>query len=192
MGKKSNSPKKASPPKKAKSTVNKGKGGGSAGGGDKAPDRILKAIAGRAAFKEEKPDRKMIMGLAAMANEKSFGTTILNMKNKGLVEYDRTTIWLTDKGKEEVGEDALTVPQTNDAMQATLREQVTGQKPRLIFDILLDGRAYGRAELAEMLKLEDNKSFGTYVSALSKVSERVEGKKIRLKDIAFPCGRPSE
>ena len=197
MGKKSNSPKKASPPKKAKSTVNTGKGGGGgnggSAGGEKAADRILKAIASRAAFREEKPCRKMIMGLAGMANEKSFSTTILNMKNKGLVEYDRTTIWLTEKGKQEVGEDALAVPQNNDAMQANLREnQVKGKVPRKIFDILLDGRAYGRAELAEMLEMEDNKSFGTYVSALSKVSERVEGKKIRLKDIAFPCGRPSE
>lgn len=59
----------------------------------------------------------------------------------------------------------------------------------IFFDILTDGCAYSRAELAEKMELENNKSFGTYVSALSKVVERENGK-IRLKDIAFPCGRP--
>ena len=190
MGKKSNSPTKSSTAKKAKSTLSKGKSGGRGAG--TASDRILNAIAGRTALKEERPCRRVVMGLAAMANEKSFSTTILNMRNKGLVQYDRTSIWLTDKGKEHVGEDALAVPQSNDAMQERLREeQVKGKVPRMIFDILLDGKAYYRSDLAKLLNKEDNKSFGTYVSALSKVTERVD-KRIRLKDVAFPCGRPSE
>ena len=184
MGKQGNSPTKKATVKKGKSTFDKSKGS--------STDRILHAIASRAAFKEEKPCRKMIMGLACMTNEKSFATTILNMKNKGLVGYDRTTIWLTDKGKDHVGPEALEVPSTNDGIQATLRDQVKGKVPREIFDILLDGRAYHKAELAEKVGKEDNKSFGTYISSLSKVSERVEGKKIRLKDVAFPCGRPCD
>jgi hypothetical protein len=163
--------------------------GGSNGGGT-ASARILKAIASQNAMGIADADRSTVQGLAAMPNKKSFDTTLLNMKKNGLVTYDTSTVRLTEKGLEEVGPEAVAVPTDNTAMQDKLKEQIKQKKSREIFDILTDGKAYNRAELAAMMKLEDNKSFGTYVSALSKVIEREAGK-IRLKDIAFPCGRPS-
>jgi len=111
------------------------------------------------------------------------------MKKKGLITYDSTTVRLTEAGLEEVGPEAAAVPTNNDTMQDKLKESIKVKKAREIFDILADGNAYSRSELAEKMGLEDNKSFGTYVSALSKVVERENGK-IRLKNIAFPCGRP--
>jgi len=113
----------------------------------------------------------------------------LNMKNKRLVRYDTPTVWLTDLGLETVGPEAVRVPASNDAMQQKLKESVKGKKPCEIYDILTNGKAYSRAELARMMNMDDNKSFGTYVSSLSKIVERQDGK-IRLPDIAFPCGRP--
>ena len=114
------------------------------------------------------------------------------MKNKGLVSYDTHTITLTDQGREQVGPEALEVPQNNDAMQKKLKEDIKSKRSREIFDLLIDGKAYSRGELADMLKMENNKSFGTYVSSLSKLTERIDGGKIRLKDIAFPVGRPCD
>jgi hypothetical protein len=152
----------------------------------------LAAIASQNVLGTESPERKVIMGLAGMSNAKSFATTILNMKNKGLVVYDTNTITLTDKGRDQVGPEALEVPQNNDAMQEKLKEDIKSKRSRDIFDLLVDGKAFSRGELADMLKMENNKSFGTYVSSLSKVSERVDGGKIRLKDIAFPVGRPCD
>ena len=45
--------------------------------------------------------------------------------------------------------------------------------------------------LMQSMGMENNKSFGTYMSSLSQVSER-EGGKIRLVDFVFPCGRPCD
>ena len=67
---------------------------------------------------------------------------------------------------------------------------IKGTKPREIFDLMLDGEWHSRDELADALNFPNNKSFGTYVSALSKVTERDTDKKIRLIDMCFPFGRP--
>jgi len=188
MAKKGNTPTKLVAAKKAKSSsAKKGKSGGSKE--EPAGTRIMKAIASQRAFGIEDADRPTIQGLAAMPNKKSFDTTLLNMKKKGQVTYDSTTVKLTEAGWEEVGPEAASIPSTNEAMQDKLKELIKVKKARDIFDILTDGRAYTRVELAEKMQLEDNKSFGTYVSALSKVVERESGK-IQLKNIAFPCGRP--
>lgn len=105
--------------------------------------------------------------------------------------YDSKTVWLTEKGLETVGPDAVAKPQSNDAMQEKMKESIKGAKPKEIFGLLRDGKAYSRPQLAEMMGLENNKRFGTYISALSKVVERVD-KKIRLIDMAFPLGRPCD
>lgn len=163
----------------------------STAGGGSSKDRILQALASQAALNKEKPDRRLIMGMAVMLNVRSFNTTLLDMKKKtGFIDYDRTSVWLTEKGRAHVGEDALAVPASNDAMQAKIRsEMIKGGKPRQIYDIMLDGEWYTRAELAEKMDVENNRSFGTYISALSKVVKR-NGKQIRLTDLSFPCGRP--
>ena len=154
----------------------------------------MDAIASQMIVGVERPSRTLICGLAAITSKGSFATTLLNMKKRGgLVDYDKETVWLTDQGKKMLPADALRMPQSNDGMQAKLKEQVKGKMARRIFDILTDGNAYSREEIASKLGVRDNNSLGTYISSLSKVSERVDGrKKIQLKKIAFPCGRPCE
>ena len=156
--------------------------------------RIIDAIASQMVLGVERPSKKVICGLAAITSKGSFQTTLLNMKKKaGLVEYDQETVWLTDKGKKMLPADALRMPQSNDGVQAKLKEQVKGKMPKRIFDILTDGDAYSREDISSKLGVPNNASLVTYISSLSKVSERVDGrKKIQLKDIAFPCGRPCE
>ena len=156
-------------------------------------DRIVQAIASRVPYGDTKPTRKMIMGMALVTNKKSFDTTILNIKKKHRwVDYDTDSVWLTQEGKDHVGPDIMSVPANNDAMQDKIRmEVIKGIKPRQIYDFMLDGGWYSRAELAVEMNLPDNKSFGTYISSLSKVVERQNGR-IRLSDMVFPCGRPSD
>lgn len=162
-----------------------------AGGSETASMRILQALVSQRAVGIVDADRGTIQGLAAMPNKKSFDTTLLNMKKKqGWVTYTTTTVTLTDAGIEEMGgAEAVAFPTNNTAMQDKLKENIKQKKSREIFDLLADGRAFTRTELADKMGMEDNKSFGTCISALSTVVER-EGGKIRLKDIAFPCGRP--
>jgi hypothetical protein len=174
--------------KKARTTISKNSSSPS------AADRIINAIASRRAFGETKANRKLIMGLATMTNKKCFDTTILNMKKKkNWIDYDKETVWLTQEGEEHVSPDALAVPRNNDDMQEKIRMDMIkgGKRSREIFNLMLDGRYYTKADLAEAMEMENNKSFGTYMSALSQVSER-EGGKIRLVDFVFPCGRPCD
>lgn len=193
MAKKASSPTKKVPvATKAKKTNPKSSASGAGrSNNETASTRILKALAYEKSLGNDKADRDKIKKLAAMFNKKSFDTTILNMKNKDLVQYDATTLWLTTRGVETVGHRAVAPPVDNVAMLEKLKDGVKGKKPRDIFDILTDGRSHTRAELAVTMGLPGNKSFGTYVSALSKVVER-DGKKIRLPDLAFPCGRPCD
>jgi hypothetical protein len=154
----------------------------------------IELLASRRGFGETKANRKLIMGLATMTNKKYFDTTILNMKKKNnWIDYDKETVWLTQEGEEHIGPDALAVPKNNDDMQEKIRMDMIkgGKRSREIFDLMLDGRYYTKADLAEAMGMENNKSFGTYISALSQVSER-EGGKIRLVDFVFPRGRPCD
>jgi len=155
-------------------------------------DRIIQAIALRHTVGDTRPTRKMIIGMALITNKKSFNTTILNIKKKyRRVEYDKTSIWLTQEGKDYVGPDTIALPQNNDAMQDNIRtEMIKGTKPRQIFDLMLDGGWHSKAELAAAMNVPNNKCLGTYVSSLSKIIVRANGK-IRLSDMAFPFGRPS-
>lgn len=75
-----------------------------------------------------------------------------------------------------------------------MKNAIKVKKAHEIFDILADGKSYSRSELAEIMQLEDNKSFGTYLSALSKVvdPEAKKKKMYRLNDESFPCGRPCD
>jgi len=155
-------------------------------------DRILQAIASRIAFGDMKPNRDMIMGMAAMTSKKSFSNLIPTLKKKHKwVDYDSTSIWLTDEGKDYVGPDILAVPANNDAMYDKIRnDMIDGGRPRLIFDLMLDGGWHSKDELAAAMNLPLNKSFTNNISKLSKVIERKNGK-VRLSDMVFPCGRPS-
>ena len=179
--------------KKARTAITK-KGKKNGGSSTSAADRIVSAVASRRAFGETKANRKLIMGLATILNKKSFDTTILIMKKKkNWIDYDKETVWLTKEGEEHVSPDALVVPKNNDDMQEKIRMDMLkgGKRPCGIFNLMLDGRYYTKADLAEAMGMENNKSFGTYMSTLSQVSER-EGGKIRLVDFVFPCGRPCD
>ena len=154
-------------------------------------ERILHAIASRAVFGEEKCSRAMIMGLALITSAKSFSNILPDLKKRdGYVDYDANSIWLTEKGRNHVGPEALAVPENNDAMQAIIRSNtLNSKKAREIFDELLDSKWYTRDEIAAKMNMPKNKSFQNAVGSLSKIVDK-KGGKIRLSDICFPCGRP--
>jgi len=164
-------------------------------GGKKEPSvkyRVLIALASQRAMGIEEVEKEKIFRLACVTNKHTFDTNCASMKKKELIECgEGGTLKLTQKGIAEVGEDAIAVPQTNDDMQAKLKEQIKVKKAHAIFDLLTDGKAYARSEIAEQLEMEENKTFKTYMSYLSKLVDKVDGK-VRLKDIAFPVGRPCD
>jgi len=151
--------------------------------------KIVLAIAERRWIEGDEVDRKTVQIAAGISSDGSFMTTLLNMKNEGLVEYSATAVWLTKKGIEQAG-DAAIVPQTNAEAQEKLKKMIKQKRSREMFDLMTDGQAYSRAELASGIGMEQTKSFGTYVSALSKHTTKDEGGKMSLIDAAFPEGRP--
>jgi len=183
---------KKSPAKKAPKKPAKKKSFGAAPSGTNK-ERILKAIASRAALGEERSSRKTIMGMALITSEKSFANVIPDLKKRdGFVDYDAKWIWLTQTGRNHIGEDALAIPTDNGPMQDKIRsDMLKSKKAREIFDIMLDGHWYTRRELAEKMDQDYNKGFQNAVGSLSKIVGK-DGDKIRLADICFPSGRPGE
>lgn len=159
--------------------------------GDSNKDRILKAIASRMVFGEDQPSKTLIIQLAQIGSPKSFANTIASLKIKeNLVMYDKDSIWLTDEGKDYVGEEAFAAPQSNDDMHNRVRETLKGGKAKKIFDFMLDGKWHSRAEIADHLGDDPTKKgFQNAIGSLSKHVEK-KGKSCRLLDYLFPAGRP--
>lgn len=97
-----------------------------ASGGKSHSDRIISALASRRVFnKEQRCEKKIIMGLAGILDKKVFSTTLLNTRKKnGAVDYKGEHVWLTSIGEANIDQDTLNVPQTNDAMQAKIRNEL--------------------------------------------------------------------
>uniref|UniRef100_A0A7S2VEL8 Uncharacterized protein n=1 Tax=Entomoneis paludosa TaxID=265537 RepID=A0A7S2VEL8_9STRA len=173
----------------------------SAGGGLTHNLKILRALALQYALGQTTGgvDKKRVQGMAGIVDKKVFDTVAGILKNKkGWIQYDsKTTMSLTEAGREEVerhfGPDELkVVTASNDMYHDKIKEGLKSAKSREIFDLLKDGKAYTKEEMANALGLEINKSFGTYLSGLSRFTEKMAGgQKYRLSDDVFPCGRPT-
>ncbi len=153
-------------------------------------ERILKAIASAHALGNARPEKKAVQVTSMILDNKVFGTVCATMKNKGLIVYDRTTIQLTEAGRANVGEEALAQPATNETFHDMIKKTFKSKMSRAIFDVLVDGGNHSKDEIAQTLNIENNKSFCTYLSALSKYTEKCNNGTYSLNDIAFPLGRP--
>jgi hypothetical protein len=160
-------------------------------------DRILLAIASQMALQGNTSDgveKTLAMSAVGSTNQHSFDTICSALKKSGLIGKVGTLLTLTEAGIEAVGgADAIKPPENNGEAQAMLREKLKAGKAKQMFDKLADGNAYKREDLAKEVGMDaTSKSFGTYISSLSKMVDKVDGGKIRLKDVAFPCGRPCD
>jgi hypothetical protein len=169
--------------KKGPSTLNKETNAG----------KIMYAIASQYALGKDKPDKKIVQGIAGIADRKIFNTVCATMQNKqGWIVYDKTCVEFTDEGRSLVPEDALEVPTNNDALHDKIKASLKQKGSRVIFDFLADGNWRSKNEIAEHLgKDPTNRSFGTYLSGICKCSEKVN-EKYRLKDECFLVGRPCD
>ena len=157
--------------------------------------RVLTVLASQRALGKETVDKKLVATFCSVTNHHTFDTALSGMKKKGLIENDNGTMSITEDGLEEVGPDVAAPPADNTAAQDMMKDNLkqTSGKTKAMFDILTDGRAYSRAEIAEKIGMEETaKTFKTYISYLSKIVDKVDGDKIRLKDEAFPFGRPCD
>lgn len=160
--------------------------------------RIMIAIAQQNRLGVEAPCRKKIASMADMKNAGSYNTILGRMKKKGDIEYpDKTSVVLTEAGKEVVAPHLPPEPQCNKDYHDELKKKIARAKVRQMFDLLADGEDHALAELAQLAGFEETSaSFKVYVGCLNPNVEKFKmddgAKGIRLKDECFPFGRGAE
>ena len=163
---------------------------GSSGGGISAPQKILNYI-----LTLEKTtgnptvDRKMIATLSGVKSN-TFPVTISGMKKKGLIEYSKDTMNLTDIGRAKAN--VTDMPDNSSTQEELKKKHKIGGKQAVMFDILLDGHEHDRAEIATKVGYTNKKSFAVALSNLKKTGLLEYDKTtIKLTDVCFPFGRPT-
>jgi hypothetical protein len=123
----------------------------------------------------ERPSREKLSQLTGYPFH-SLSTTLLNIKKKkNHVDYDKTSVWLTEAGwnfaQKEYG-DQVNTPMDNSSVHATLIEMHNLKGAKLkIFELLKDSKKPKSVEeLMEHVNCTNKKSFGTYISALNSAS----------------------
>ena len=172
-------------------TSPKGKGSGGSGGGIGAPQRILNFVLSlEMKYGNPNVDRSMIVSMAGI-KATTFPVTISNMKKQGLIEYDKTSIRLTTKGREEKAT-IVDIPD-NESIQQELKvkHKLGSGKQGKLFDMLLDGKSHDRAHVAESVGYTNKATFAVALSNMKKMGIiEYDKSTIQLTDSCFPFGRP--
>lgn len=137
------------------------------------------------------PRKRLLTMSGVKAN--TFPVTLCNMKKKGLIEYNKDTVQLTKAGRAKA-EPVTNLPTDNASAQKDIkiRFKISG-KPAVLFDQLVDGRTHKREIVVGGLGFKSKNSAAVMLSNLKK-NGIIEYDKttIKLTDICFPFGRPSE
>lgn len=129
---------------------------------------------------------------ASGVKSNTFVVTLSGMKKKGLIDYDKDTIRLTEDGRAKANPSAA--PVDNATTQIEIRDKYkVGGKAAQLFDILLDGRVHDRTEVQRSIGCENKATFSVMICNLKKHGIIGYDKTtIQMADICFPFGRPSE
>lgn len=119
--------------------------------------------------------------------------TLCNMKKKGLVQYSKDTVRLTEKGRALANEHAVFF-MDNGAAQADIKTKFKiGGKAALLFDQLADGLVHDRHSIVDSLGFKSKNSAAVMLSNLKKNGViEYDKSTIKMTDACFPFGRPSE
>jgi len=135
--------------------------------------------------------RKQIASLSGVKSN-TFPVTISGMKKKGLIEYDKESIWLTDKGRSNAN--PVDTPVDNSSTQADIKKKYKiGGKAALLFDACTDGRVHDRAALAASVGCTNKATLAVMLCNMKKTGIiDYDRTTVQLTDLCFPFGRPTE
>jgi predicted transcriptional regulator len=138
--------------------------------------------------------------VASMANIPSatFPSLICRMIKKGLIERgsgggdggSTTTIKITELGMEQV--DPIDIPTSNEEAQRKIKEKLKGNKPRRIFEYLLDGKPHKKVDIMVAVDCTNPSTFAPMMSRELKKHGYIEYPEkgmVQLTDVCFPFGR---
>lgn len=180
------------PTKKAGTTSKKKSGDAATKKG--AQQVILELAAESYSLGEESlPRARLTQGTGLAA--KTVTNNLAKLKQKGLIECpDAQTLRLTPEGVRAAGSLA-NAPATNAERQERLKEKLTG-KQLALFDLLADGGARDRDDVARALGYE-NKKTKAFVNLKGKLSSQgllsyPDSRSMQLADLCFPLGREAD
>jgi len=183
--------KKATVTKSKKSPTKRGGGGGGA-------QKVLDWALFYEARQNGDPNvaRKVILSVSGV-KPSTFTVLLSTMKTKGLIEYDKEFIRLTEAGRSRAdasGAENGNTAMDNDSAQADIKEKhkLGNGKPGLLFDALVDGRVYNRVAIMAQIGCDNKGTFAVMISNLKKKGIITYDKTtIQLADMCFPFGRPA-
>lgn len=135
--------------------------------------------------------RKQVQAMAGL-KPTTFPVTISNMKKKGLIEYDKDNIRLTDVGRLKANPvDDISMMDNTSAHEEIKSKFKIGGKAAELFDILAqDGQVHERESIIGHVGIKKN-SAAVMLSNLKKNGViEYDRTTIQLTDICFPFGRP--
>lgn len=146
-----------------------------------------------------KAPRKQVMTMSGYPPKNTgFKIALSTLKTKKqCLTYDSETIVLTNLGR-SVAEPVEVVLPSNEDNMAKLRDSLKGNKAKMIFDALIDGRVHSREAIAIAVGYDEANCSGFRVAIsqlaskdLMKYCEDNNGEPgLQLTDLVFPFGRP--
>ena len=123
----------------------------------------------------------------------TFSVTLSNMKKKGLIQYNKDTVRLTEKGLYLANEDAV-FSMDNCAAQADIKAKFKiGGKSALLFDQLTDGLVHERKSILDRVGFTNKNSAAVTLSNLKKNGViEYDRSTIKMTGLCFPFGRPTK
>jgi Mn-dependent DtxR family transcriptional regulator len=141
--------------------------------------------------KIEEPDKDRVMKTSQVKST-TFPGLVSRMAKKGLVEYGSSpgTLKITTKGRDVAPEGGFTMPTSNEEYQRQILEKLKG-KPKLIFEILMDGKPHASQSIMDAIDCKNPKTFAPMVSRTLKKDGYIEyvGRgTMKLSSECYPMG----
>lgn len=144
--------------------------------------------------------RSRVMRLSGYSPKNTgFVVALSGLKNKKkCLTYDAETVTLTEYGRKLAEPDASLQVPSNDENMAKLRSALKGNKAKMVFDVLRDGKMHTRSEVALEIGYATHKCSG-FAVAISQLASNdymeyctteTGEPALLLTDLVFPFGRP--
>lgn len=156
-----------------------------------AKDSILNYLAALKAKFDIGAVKKEEIGPATKTKGSTIRNALAALKKDGLVVVDGKMLVITSKGMGEADTSSfgnIKIATTNEEKHNMIKEELTSDKQRQLFDALADGHIYNKEELRVSLGYGKNSTWRNLIASLVKVkvAEYPSQKTIQLTKSMFP------
>lgn len=141
--------------------------------------------------KKDSVERKRLSALTGIGGQSTIGKGLTYLKNREWLDVHPKEVSITEEGMQHAKTDDIDMgdlPTTNDGHRENMKK-MHKLKPKAceLLDLIADGKTYDKKEIAELMGMKMNSTFGKVLTALKQANlAEVETKTIRLADDMFP------